>query len=34
MADTVQADDMIEVRGANLWYEITGDGEPVLQIHG
>lgn len=22
------------VRGANLWYEITGTGEPVLQIHG
>jgi pimeloyl-ACP methyl ester carboxylesterase len=28
------ADDFIEVRGARLWHEITGDGEPVLQIHG
>jgi pimeloyl-ACP methyl ester carboxylesterase len=24
----------IDVRGARLWYEITGSGEPVLQIHG
>jgi pimeloyl-ACP methyl ester carboxylesterase len=24
----------IEVRGANLWYRITGEGEPVAQIHG
>jgi pimeloyl-ACP methyl ester carboxylesterase len=24
----------VEVRGANLWYRITGDGEPVVQIHG
>lgn len=23
-----------EVNGANLWYRITGDGEPVVQIHG
>ena len=22
------------VNGANLWYRITGEGEPVLQIHG
>jgi pimeloyl-ACP methyl ester carboxylesterase len=28
------AGDFIDVRGARLWYEITGDGEPVLQIHG
>jgi pimeloyl-ACP methyl ester carboxylesterase len=26
--------DRIEVNGASLWYEITGQGEPVLQIHG
>ncbi len=26
--------DLIEVSGARLWHEITGDGEPVLQIHG
>ena len=24
----------VEVRGANLWYRISGDGEPVVQIHG
>ena len=24
----------VEVRGANLWYRITGEGEPVFQIHG
>jgi pimeloyl-ACP methyl ester carboxylesterase len=24
----------VEVNGANLWYEVTGDGEPVMQIHG
>jgi pimeloyl-ACP methyl ester carboxylesterase len=23
-----------EVNGVNLWYRITGDGEPVAQIHG
>lgn len=23
-----------EVNGVNLWYRITGDGEPVVQIHG
>jgi pimeloyl-ACP methyl ester carboxylesterase len=28
------ADDFIEVEGARLWSEITGEGEPVLQIHG
>ena len=25
---------MIEVNGVNLWHRITGDGEPVVQIHG
>ena len=25
---------MIEVRGVKLWHRITGDGEPVVQIHG
>jgi pimeloyl-ACP methyl ester carboxylesterase len=28
------AAEFIEVNGARLWHEITGDGEPVLQIHG
>lgn len=28
------AGDFIEVNGARLWHEITGDGEPVIQIHG
>jgi pimeloyl-ACP methyl ester carboxylesterase len=23
-----------EVNGVNLWYRISGDGEPVMQIHG
>ena len=23
-----------QVNGANLWYEISGEGEPVVQIHG
>ena len=23
-----------EVNGARLWYRITGEGEPVAQIHG
>ena len=23
-----------ELNGVNLWYEISGDGEPVVQIHG
>jgi 3-oxoadipate enol-lactonase len=25
---------MIEVNGVNLWHRITGEGEPVVQIHG
>src|SRR3712207_5655528 len=25
---------LIEVNGVNLWHRITGDGEPVVQIHG
>lgn len=24
----------VRVNGANLWYRITGEGEPVVQIHG
>jgi 3-oxoadipate enol-lactonase len=24
----------VEINGANLWYRISGDGEPVMQIHG
>ena len=23
-----------KVNGVNLWYRITGEGEPVVQIHG
>src|SRR5438105_15723910 len=23
-----------EVNGASLWYRITGEGEPVVQLHG
>ena len=23
-----------EVNGAKLWYQITGDGEPVIQLRG
>ncbi len=23
-----------EVNGVNLWYRISGEGEPVVQIHG
>ena len=26
--------EMIEVNGINLWHRITGDGHPVVQIHG
>jgi pimeloyl-ACP methyl ester carboxylesterase len=26
--------ELIEVRGVKLWHEISGEGEPVLQIHG
>ena len=25
---------MIEVKGVNLWHRITGEGDPVIQIHG
>jgi 3-oxoadipate enol-lactonase len=28
------AGDLIDCNGARLWYEISGEGEPVLQIHG
>ncbi|MER3409060.1 MAG: hypothetical protein C4306_02935 [Thermoleophilia bacterium] len=24
----------VEVNGVNLWYRVSGDGEPVVQIHG
>jgi pimeloyl-ACP methyl ester carboxylesterase len=24
----------VEVNGANLWYRLSGEGEPVVQIHG
>ena len=25
---------MIDVNGVNLWHRISGEGEPVVQIHG
>lgn len=25
---------MVEVNGVNLWHRVTGEGEPVVQIHG
>jgi 3-oxoadipate enol-lactonase/4-carboxymuconolactone decarboxylase len=25
---------LVEVRGASLWHRVTGEGEPVVQIHG
>jgi pimeloyl-ACP methyl ester carboxylesterase len=34
MSDSKADGAFIEVRGAKLWHEITGAGEPVLQIHG
>jgi pimeloyl-ACP methyl ester carboxylesterase len=30
----VPVEDVVEVRGAKLWHRITGEGEPVVQIHG
>ncbi len=24
----------VEVNGVNLWYEVSGEGEPIMQIHG
>jgi pimeloyl-ACP methyl ester carboxylesterase len=27
-------EDTVEVNGARLWYRVTGEGEPVIQIHG
>ena len=24
----------VEVNGVNLWYQVSGEGEPVMQIHG
>ncbi len=27
-------DGTIEVNGVNLWYRVTGEGEPVVQVHG
>ena len=24
----------VEVNGVNLWYDVAGEGEPVVQIHG
>ena len=33
MAD-LPAGTMIEVNGVELWHRITGEGEPVVQLHG
>jgi pimeloyl-ACP methyl ester carboxylesterase len=30
----LQEGQFVEVNGARLWYRITGEGEPVAQIHG
>ncbi len=34
MGDSNAGGGFIDVRGAKLWYEINGEGEPVLQLHG
>ncbi len=34
MTIELPAGQLREIRGANLWYRITGEGEPVFQIHG
>jgi 3-oxoadipate enol-lactonase len=35
MSDIMQAvEARVEVNGVQLWYRITGEGEPVAQIHG
>ena len=44
MSDTVQysavteeegrMEGKAEVNGVNLWYQVSGEGEPVVQIHG
>jgi pimeloyl-ACP methyl ester carboxylesterase len=38
MSDIVQYSPVVEgqaeVNGVNLWYEVSGDGAPVVQIHG
>jgi pimeloyl-ACP methyl ester carboxylesterase len=36
MSDIVQYSPVVEteVNGARLWYEVSGEGEPVVQIHG
>jgi len=34
MAEVSQEGTYIEVNGVKLWHRITGEGEPVVQIHG
>ena len=34
MAEVSQEGTFIEVNGIRLWHRITGEGEPVVQIHG
>src|SRR5262249_22210954 len=36
MSDIVQYSPVVEteVNGVRLWYEVSGEGEPVIQIHG
>ena len=34
MSDSNAGGGFIDVRGAKLWYQISGQGEPLLQIHG
>src|SRR5207237_9623768 len=32
--DTREMEGFAQVDGVNLWYELSGEGEPVVQIHG
>ena len=38
MSDIMQYSAVVEgraqVNGVELWYQVTGEGEPVIQIHG
>ena len=34
MEGTVAVEGMVAVRGVNLWHQVTGEGDPVVQIHG
>ena len=34
MKTEVALEGKVDVNGVNLWYRISGEGEPVVQIHG